>query len=80
MVPVSQEIERTLQSIDSYEEVPSKEPLQPVLRTDIPVVHSPGGTIGISNFMSMPQALFSGCTFHHPVNITFKHSMDKLMY
>jgi len=73
MIHASQEIERTLQSIDSYEEVPLKEPLQPVQRIDIPVVHSPGGTMGISNFMSMPQTLFSGCTFHHPVNITFKH-------
>jgi len=42
MVHDTQEIEKTLQSIDSYKEVPLNEPVQPVERNDIPVVHSPG--------------------------------------
>ena len=74
MVHGSREIvERTLQSIDSYEDVPMKEPVQPVQRIDNPVVHSPGGAMGISKFMSIPKTLFRGCTFYHPINFTFKH-------
>jgi len=70
LVASSQEIERTLQNITSYEQVPDI--TRPVQSVNLPIHHSPGGSLSLTQFRSNPQSLFSNCTFNSPLTIIMK--------
>ena len=64
LVIASQELESALATIKDYENRGQ------VL--NLPVTHSPGGTLSLSKSTFEPKSLFNGCTFNQPVNIIFK--------
>ncbi|XP_060580059.1 uncharacterized protein LOC132736855 [Ruditapes philippinarum] len=64
LVASSQEIESTLHTIHSYEEVQNN-PVQHVI--DLPIAQSPGGSLRMN-----PMSLFNGCTFNSSITINMK--------
>ncbi|KAH3853072.1 hypothetical protein DPMN_095595 [Dreissena polymorpha] len=82
-IAASQERQKTLQSIHNYEQITaststsvshSNVPTGPagVQTLDLPVTHSPGGTLSLTNFSSQPKSLLSKCRFDSAVTIVRK--------
>lgn len=64
LVRASQEIEQTLQKIESYEQVKQVNTKRVI---DLPLIRSPGGTLRMN-----PMSLFKNCTFNSNVTINMK--------
>ena len=70
LVASSQEFERTLLNITSYEQMPDV--THPVQSVNQPIHHSPEGSLSLMQFRSNLLSLFSNCTFNNPLTIIMK--------
>ena len=71
LVHCSQEFQRTLERIESFE----RQTEDPVQVVDLPIIQSPGGSLNMhpsKRFCVEPEKLFNNCTFNGSVNIVFK--------